>query len=394
MNRKSSTRIFYFASVLLHVISMILVVHFLNPERQHPAEDVVSLHFFDLNKPRAERTPTHTKRIAPIRKQMGGFPTQPNRSIHPLQQAIPTVHNSPSVVNGGAENIGVGHGVGNGDGDGLNGGSFLAEPVERSAPVTGQIRKVARTGGDVLPPRRTEINRPVQLFGTDIFPTQPSEDPIDVDRGKIVDRDKVDVVFIISARWVMQKYLGYAISLVEREIQHYKKSGKDYRVGLMRSRYFLMEDLGKWIHQIEYLPLSSDLETALETARETETEEYMYDVLLNTVRYALARCAFRPNAARRIIVIGNDIPMCGGYSPLSIIELCLKKQVRLDIHGADKQVGPLLAHETGGRWYPALENPDDLKRLKSEALSSGYLKIRITLDTVVEVELSDRRPSK
>ena len=120
----------------------------------------------------------------------------------------------------------------------------------------------------------------------------------------------------------------------------------------------------------------------------------MYDVLLNTVRYALARCAFRPNAARRIIVIGNDIPMCGGYSPLSIIELCLKKQVRLDIHGADKQVGPLLAHETGGRWYPALENPDDLKRLKSEALSSGYLKIRITLDTVVEVELSDRRPSK
>ena len=393
MNRKSSTRIFYFASVLLHVISMILVVRFLNPERQLPVEYAVSLHFFDINKPRTERTPTHIKRMVPIRKQMGGFPTQPNRSIHPLQQAIPTVHNSPSVVNVGAENIGVGHGVGDGDGDGLSGRTFLAEPVERSAPVTGQIRQVARPGGNALLPRRTEINRQIQPFGKDISPTQPIENVTNpADSDKIADRDKVDVVFIISARRAMQKYLGYVVSLVEREIQQYKRSGKDYHVGFMRSGFRLGS--GKWIHQIEYLPLNSDLDTALAIARKTEVREEASDILLNTVRYALDRCVFRPNAARRIIVVGNDMPICGGYSPLSIIELCRKKQVILDIHGADKKVGPILAYETGGRWYPALENPDDLRSLESEYRGSPHWKIRITLDTVVEVELGNRRRNK
>ena len=375
----SAIGIFYFASVLLHVISLLLVIRFLNPERDHSVDDAVSLHFFDINNPRTERTPTHIKRMVPIRKQMGGSPAQPNRVIRPIQQAIPTVHNPPSVVNVGAENIGVGHGVGDGDGGGLNGGSFLAEPVERLAPVSVKIRKVVRTGGDVLPPKRTEMNRSIPPLGTDISSTQPSEDltnPTDMD--KITDRDKVDVIFIISAQWGMDKYFGYAVSLVEREIQRYKESGKDYHVGIIKSR------LQELAHQIEYLPLSSDLDTALETAREIQRVELSSDILLNAIRYALERCVFRPNAARRIIVVGNDMPMRSGYSPLSIIELCLKKRVTLDIHGADKQVGPLLAEETGGRWYPALGNSKP---------SHGWA-MRFTLDNVVEGKLSNWRLNK
>ena len=392
MNRKSRTTIFCSASVLLHVIGIFLVVCFLNPERQLSVDDAVSLRFFDINKPRIERTPTNTKRMAPIRKGMGGSPAQPNLAIRPIQQAIAASHNHLPTVDIGEENIGLGHRIGTGDGDGLNGRSFLAEPVERSTPVSVQTRKGFQTSGDVLPPNRTKMNRPIQPFGKDISLTELSDDPIDVDRDKIADRDKVDVVFIISARRAMKKYLGYVTSLVEREIQHYKKSGKDYHVGIMRSGFRLGNE--KWIHQIEYLPLNSDIDTTLEIAQKTEVREDASDILLNTVRYALDRCVFRPNATRRIIVIGNDIPICGGYSPLNIIELCRKKQVRLDIHGADKQVGPLLAHETGGRWYPALENADDLRGLESEYHSSPHWKIRITLDTVVEVELGNRRKNR
>lgn len=391
MNSKSRTTIFFCASLLLHTIGSLLVVSFLTPERQPPVADTVSFFLFEIQ-PLSARKHINNPKILSLRTGLSGSPTHPqfSEAIGSIQQAILPAHNHFPVVAVGQENGGsterFRQGIGTGDRDDFLGHSLLTEPVGRSSLVPFQTRKESLTGVPVLPPKRTPMNRSIDPLEKDILLSQPRVNPTDR-----ADSNKIDVLFIISTRLAMQKYFGYAISLVEREIQHDKESEKDYRVGIVKSRFFRPER----IHQIEYLPLSSDLDLVLQTAREIQTlRHFPDDILLNTIRYALDRCVFRPNAVHRIVVVGNDLPMCGGYSALRIIQLCLKKQVRLDIHGADQQIGPLLAHETGGRWYPALENPQDLKGLKSVHLGSGHWKIEMTLDTVVEAKLSDWRPNR
>lgn len=151
--------------------------------------------------------------------------------------------------------------------------------------------------------------------------------------------------------------------------------------------------------------MTSDLNEALATVGEMrELEGYGNDVLLNTIRYALDRYSFRPDALRNIIVIGNDVPFCGGYSPRTVIDLCRKKRITLEIHGADERVGPVMARETGGKWYP-LENMLDTASLETyrdtqgrsapgRGASPGHWKLRYTLDSVVEGRLTRRGERK
>ena len=119
--------------------------------------------------------------------------------------------------------------------------------------------------------------------------------------------------------------------LAKREIQRYRASAKDYRVGIITS------DLEYWEgpQSIRYFPLSDRFDKALEVLDRVQLRPYYEDIQLNAIQYALERCAFRPDAQRRLIAFGNDIPICGGYSPLSIIERCRALGVVLDIHGAD-----------------------------------------------------------
>ena len=203
------------------------------------------------------------------------------------------------------------------------------------------------------------------------------------------DPNMIDVVFVISCRGEMIKYFEYAIAIVEREIQKCKEAEKDCRAGIIKSRFLRS---GRSVHQIEFLPLSSDLDRIVEAAREIRhLKTFSRDILLNAVRYALDRCTFRPEALCRIVAIGNDIPMYGGYSPLSIIELCNQKRVVLDIHGADDRIGSLLARETGGEWFSALENPRDREVIESIHIESKEWKVQITIDAVVEGKFTDWR---
>ena len=201
------------------------------------------------------------------------------------------------------------------------------------------------------------------------------------------DPNKIDVIFIISCRGEMRNYFEYAIAVVEREIQKYKDAEKDCRAGIIKSRF---ARINRPVHQIEYRPPSSDLDRIVEIARETRNLKiYSHDIFLNAIRYALDRCTFRPKALRKIVAIGNDIPICGGYSPLSIIELCSKERVMLDIHGADDRIGPLLARKTGGEWFSALANPRDRKLLESVHIESSEWKVQYTIDSVVEGKFTD-----
>ena len=211
------------------------------------------------------------------------------------------------------------------------------------------------------------------------------DDPIDSDRIQPprLARNRsnlIDVVFIISCREEMRPYINDVVAFAKREIQRYRASAKDYRVGIITS------DLEYWAgpQSIRYFPLSDRFDKALEVLDRVQLRPYYEDIQLNAIQYALERCAFRPDAQRRLIAFGNDIPICGGYSPLSIIERCRALGVVLDIHGADAAVGSRLASQTGGKWVHAFENQHDMEMLQVPSWGAADWKLQITLNNIIE----------
>ena len=192
--------------------------------------------------------------------------------------------------------------------------------------------------------------------------------------------NQVDVVFIISCRKAMHPHINDVVAFIKREIQRYRASAKDYRVGIITSDIEFVDGP----QYIRYFPLNDHLNKALQVLNSIPLHPFRTDIQLNAIQYALERCAFRPDARRRLIVFGNDIPICGGYSPLSVIERCRALEVVLDIHGADTEVGPLLASRTRGRWIQAFENRYDMETLKVPTWGNAYWKLQITLNDVVE----------
>ena len=192
--------------------------------------------------------------------------------------------------------------------------------------------------------------------------------------------NQVDVVFIISCREEMRPYINDVVAFVKREIQQYQASTKDYRVGIITSDLEFVDGP----QYIRYFPLNDHLNKAIQVINNIPLQPFRTDIQLNAIQYALKRCMFRPDAQRRLIVFGNDIPICGGYSPLSVIERCRALGVVLDIHGADTEVAPLLASQTGGKWVRAFENQYDMETLKVSTWGNAYWKLQITLNDVVE----------
>ena len=210
-------------------------------------------------------------------------------------------------------------------------------------------------------------------------------DPIDSDRiqSPPLARNRsnlIDVVFIISCREEMRPYINDVVEYVKHEIQRYQASSKDYRVGIITSDIEFVDGP----QYIRYFPLNDHLNKALQMLNSIPLHPFRTDIQLNAIQYALERCAFRPDAQRRFIVFGNDIPICGGYSPLSVIERCRALGVVLDIHGADAEVGSLLAARTGGKWVQAFENRYDMENLQVPDWGNAYWKLQITLNDMIE----------
>lgn len=276
--------------------------------------------------------------------------------------------------------------VENTEGFGGTGGSATEEGLG-DRPGTG-IGISLVSGAAVINPKNTLSNH-IRAFQSPMDKEKPTRaidltDSIDPDllQPPRLARNRsnlIDVVFIISCRDEMHLYINDVVAFAKREIQRYRASAKDYRVGIITSDIEYCEGP----QYIRYFPLSDHFDKALEVIDHVQFR-FSMDIQLNAIQYALERCAFRPDAQRRLIVFGNDIPICGGYSPLSIIEKCRALGVVLDIHGADAAVGSPLASQTGGKWVPAFENPHDMEKLVEPSLANAYWKLQITLNNVLE----------
>ena len=342
-----------------------------------------------IKQPTLKRTSISHKPLNPIRspKTLTDVGSQGVPPRLDQDSGQPAIRSTPLSFQSSSDNSLLTESMANAEGFGGTGGNAAEGGLGDGTGTGIEIRLVS--GGAAINPQNAFSNHTGALQSP-MDKEKPTrvialDDPIDSDRIQPprLARNRsnlIDVVFIISCREEMRPYINDVVAFVRREIQRYRASSKDYRVGIITSDIQACEGP----QSIRYFPLSDHFDKALEVLERVQLRPFYMDIQLNAIQYALERCAFRPDAQRRLIVFGNDIPICGGYSPLSVIERCRALGVALDIHGADTEVGPILASRTGGKWVHAFENPHDMKQLELLNSDAPYWKLQITLNDVIE----------
>lgn len=380
-----------FCVIFSLVVHLLAVITFLALRKSvvSQVEEGFTITLSTVKQPTLKRKSISHKPTVPIhsRKVLADIGAQ-RASPHLHQDSgQPSIHSAPLPLQSFSNNSSPMASMANAEGFGGTGGNAAEEGLGGRTGTGIGISFVA--GAAVTKPKNavTHHTRALQSPMDKEKPTRAIalDDPIDSDRIQPprLARNRsnlIDVVFIISCREEMRPYINDVVAFVKREIQRYRASAKDYRVGIITSDIQACEGP----QYIRYFPLSDHFDKALEVLDRVQLRPYYMDIQLNAIQYALERCAFRPDAQRRLIVFGNDIPICGGYSPLSIIERCHALGVVLDIHGADAAVGSRLASQTGGKWVHAFENQHDMEILQVPGWGGDYWKLQITLKNVIE----------
>ncbi len=378
--------------ILSLVVHLLVVITFLALRRPvvGQVEEGVTVALFSIKQPALKRTSISHKPLSPIRSPKAladvGVQSGPPRLHQDSQQSA--IHSVPLPLQSSSDNSPLTTGVENTGGFGGMGGNTAEEALGDDTGTGIGIPFVS--GGAAINPKNTLSNHTGTLQSP-MDKEKPTRaialaDSIDSDRIQSLTLahnrlNQVDVVFVISCREAMRPYINDVVEYVKCEIQRYQASSKDYRVGVITSDI----DFTDGPQYIRYFPLNDRLNKALQVLNSIPLHPFRNDIQLNAIQYALEWCAFRPDAQRRLIVFGNDIPICGGYSPLSVIERCRALGVVLNIHGADTEVGPLLASQTGGKWVQAFENRYDMENLLvPDWRNAAYWKLQITLNDVVE----------
>jgi hypothetical protein len=374
-------------SLVVHLLA-ILMFSALRKPVVGPVEDALTVTLSTIKHPVLKREARLHKPVVPIRAPRTLAAVAPREGSPRVHQdsAPSSIRIDPLHFQHSANNVLPPAGVGLADGEdfGEVGGNG-----DGSGEGTGLGIGINPVSGERLMPNSNLFNRPSTLQSpivknklagavtlVDVHDPNQLQPPTPAHNRL----NRVDVVFIISGRKEMRPYINDVVAFIEREIRQYQASRKDYRVGIMISE---MEFIDR-PHYIRYFSLSDQLDKALEALKHVQLKPLYIDIQLNTIQYALERCAFRPDAQRHLISFGNDIPICGGYSAKSVIESCQALGVVLDIHGADTQFGPLLASQTGGKWVPAFKNSYDIETLEILNHQSTYWRLNITLDNVIE----------
>ena len=380
-----------FCVILSLVVHLLAVITFfaLRKPVVGQVEEGFTATLFSIKQPALKRTSISHKPLSPIRSPKALADVDPHSVLPQLDQdsGQPAIRSIPLPFQTSSDNFLPMASVENAEGFGGTGGN-AAEGGLGGRTSTG-IEIPLVSGAAVMNPENTVAHHTRALQSPmdkeKSTRAMPLADPIDSDRIQPprLARNRsnlIDVVFIISCREEMRPYINDVVAFVKREIQRYRASAKDYRVGIITSDL----EYCAGPQYIRYFPLSDRFDKALEVLDRVQLRPYYMDIQLNAIQYALERCAFRPEAQRRLIVFGNDIPICGGYSPLSVIERCRALGVVLDIHGADAAVGSRLASQTGGKWVHAFENRYDMENLQVPGWGAAYWKLQITLNNIIE----------
>ena len=390
-SRQKSIHPLPFCVILSLVVHLLAVITFLALRKPvvGQMEEGLTVTLFSIKQPVLKRTSISHKPLNPIRSPKAladvGPQSGPSRLYQDSQQSA--IHSVLSPLQSSSDNSPPVASMENAEGFGGTGGNAAEGGL---GDRTGTGIGISLVSGTAVMKPKNAVAHHTRALQSPMDKEKPARaialaDPINSDRIQPprLARNRsnlIDVVFIISCREEMRPYINDVVAFVKHEIRRYRASAKDYRVGIITSDI----EYCAGPQYIRYFPLSDRFDKVLEMLDRVQIRLYYMDIQLNAIQYALERCAFRPDAQRRLIVFGNDIPICGGYSPLSVIERCRALGVVLDIHGADAAVGSRLASQTGGKWVHAFENRYDMENLQVPTWGAADWKLQITLKNVIE----------
>ena len=157
----------------------------------------------------------------------------------------------------------------------------------------------------------------------------------------------VDVVFVVDASGSMGGNINAVAEHLGQMVDAYKVSEIDYRLGLT---HFNATNTDPQKNIIQIFQLTQNLTTYKQKlyAIKTVGDENALDAIAETI----TQMQFRTNTVKHLILVTDEsFTSLQGHSVRTIIQLCQKNELYVNVLGQDFPKHKQLASETGGSWH-------------------------------------------
>ena len=162
----------------------------------------------------------------------------------------------------------------------------------------------------------------------------------------------IDVVFVVDASGSMQDNINAVAEHLAQMTDAYKASEIDYRLGLTHFNMVLNSQQ----NNIQVFQLLQDL--SIYKRRLYEIVPTGDENALDAIAASLTQMRFRTNTVKHLIVV-TDEPFTSlqRHNVDTIIKLCQKHELYVNVLGNDIPEHRLLAMKTGGSWHAVPQDP-------------------------------------
>lgn len=181
----------------------------------------------------------------------------------------------------------------------------------------------------------------------------------------------IDVVFVVDASGSMQNYINAVAEHLEQMVDAYKASKIDYQLGLSHFN-MVMKSQQNNIHVFQLTRNLTTYKDRLDKIMVTGDEN-----ALDAIDQTIVQMRFRTNTVKHLIVV-TDEPFTSlqGHNLDTVIQLCKRNELLVNVLGKKFQDHKRLAKETGGSWHAVPQDPNvNPKVTTSSQLSTNPLTI-------------------
>ena len=184
----------------------------------------------------------------------------------------------------------------------------------------------------------------------------------------------IDVVFVVDASGSMQDNINAVAEHLGQMVDAYKASEIDYQLGLSHFN-MAMKSQQNNIHVFQLTQNLSTYKRRLYEIMVTGDEN-----ALDAIDQTIIQIRFRTNTVKHLIVV-TDEPFTSlqGHNVDTIIQLCKRNELLVNVLGLNMPEHKRLAEETGGTWHAV---PQDLQQQRIQTRTA-------TPQTIGDIILTD-----
>ncbi len=176
----------------------------------------------------------------------------------------------------------------------------------------------------------------------------------------------IDVVFVVDASGSMQDNINAVAEHLGQMVDAYKASEIDYQLGLS---HFNMGSGNPQQNNIQVFQLMQDL--SIYKRRLYEIVPTGDENALDAISETIGQLGFRTDTIKHLILV-TDEPFTSlqGHTVGSIIKLCQRNELFVNVLGLPVPEHKQLASETGGSWHAVPEDPMQQRQPTARAVNA------------------------